>query len=236
MIETALNSYEMVASEYYDSSRHPTCANFREASAFLLKSWIPSNLKSKWICEVGVGKSLLAEILDEKGSNLDHLILLDSSPLMLNYSRSWKDRGASLVLGDAFALPVMSESLNLLVSSLGDPFNEPYYWKEVHRVLQAEGISLFTTPSYAWASSFRTPDYSKMMLAEFEISESQNVQVPSFIYPVNEQVALIERSGLSVTKVIEFPIGLLKNKHLSPKLNIERGPDASIITGYFIVK
>lgn len=230
-------TYDVIAEEYYDSTRHPTCANFREASDYLIRKWMKQfHIESGWLCEVGPGKSLLAELLDAQSASLNRLILVDSSPFMLAYSKHWATKGAHLLLGDALKLPVASESIELLVSSLGDPYNEyneRKFWNEVHRVLRPGGFSFFTTPSYEWASEFRGE--SDMMQAEFELADGRRVWVPSWIYPEDKQLKIIMDSGLLVKKVSNVPRSALKSKLISPKILIGKR-DMSVVTGYFLIK
>lgn len=229
-----MGTYEDIAREYYEPDLHPTCANFGEASGYLLSKWLKQfHTEGGWICEVGPGKSLLAEL-----TTVNRLILIDSSQTMLCYSQQWIIKGVHLLLGDALHLPIASESIELLVSSLGDPYNEPRFWKEVYRVLRPGGISFFTTPSYEWASAFRRE--SDIMWADFELSDGRRVSVPSLIYSEDVQRKLIEDSGLQVIKVDyvpnHVPLSALKSR-LSPKLLIkERGTNSSIITGYVTIK
>lgn len=231
-------TYEDLASEYYDEDRHPTCANFREGSSRLLCDWLRTHrVEQAWLGEVGPGKSVVAELLAADDVPLGRLVLIDSSPSMLAYSKGRVSRGVRLLIGDATALPLVSESVDLLVSSLGDSYNVGALWREVYRVLRPGGMSLFTTPSYDWARSFRrTENPDNMMLAEFELSDGRHVAVPSWIYPVRSQVNLIESSGLLVKDLADVAISDLKSGRLSPKLVIERGMDASVVTGYVVSK
>ena len=126
MTKVALANYGAVASEYYDSVRHPTCDNFRAASRQLLQhSLIGLTASSDWICEVGPGRSLVAELLPA----YDRLILIDSVAPMLGYSREYHSRGAHLLLGEAGSLPLRTDSCDILVASLGDPYNESQFWR-----------------------------------------------------------------------------------------------------------
>jgi len=237
MTEQILGDYEELASEYYSSTRHPTCANFRSASALVLDRWLGNiSRTSGWICEVGPGKSLLAELLTAAGESLHRLILADSSPSMLRHSSRWAQDGARLAVADAGALPVRSERVALLVASVGDPYNQPSFWAEARRVLKPRGAVVFTTPSYAWASSFRPYSNGRKMAAEFELADGRHVSVPSFIYSEEQQAELIAAQGLSVTEVYNVPISALRNQPISPKLLVERKERPDVLTGYRVVK
>jgi len=232
-----IRTYEDIAAEYYDQVRHPTCSNLREASEFLLRRWLLTLSNSQPWCEVGAGKSSLAELISERNSTLHDLLLVDSSPSMLAYSRQWGKQGANLVLGDANALPIGSNSLGLLVSSLGDPYNEPRFWKEVCRTLRSGGSMFFTTPAYDWAVAFRSQQADdRFHFAEFALSDGRHLWMRSRIYPVKEQIQLIECAGLTIKEFIEVPVNILNSTHLSAKLMVERGLSASIVTGYLVQK
>src|SRR5690606_35896916 len=89
-------SYEALASEYYDAVRHPTCANFREASRLIINSWLDTAWPdSGWVCEVGAGQSLLAELIEERELPFDRVLITDASPSMLRHSQHWQAKGAT---------------------------------------------------------------------------------------------------------------------------------------------
>ena len=74
------------------------------------------------------------------------------------------------------------------------------------------------------------------MLAEFECVNGDRVFVPSLIYPLKQQVALIESSGLKVRDIVHVQRSVLKATALSPKLLVGRGNDLKVVTGYLVVK
>ena len=236
MIDTSLAWYEDIASEYYDPVRHPTCANFREASAILLKRWLQQLPHTTgWFCEVGAGCSLLAELLAAEDSSAADVIVTDSSLAMLRYSRRWTGGKTHLLLADSMMLPIADENLHLVVSSLGDPYNVPKFWQEMHRVLRPGGAAWFTTPSHDWAVAFRHGDNSNFP-AEFELRDGERVYVPSWIYALPTQIKMIEKSGLRVKEHSRVFLPELTAKTLSPKLLTRRGPTADVVEGYLVAK
>src|SRR5262249_45759015 len=179
-MSTAVGTYDDVAEEYYDTRRHPTSSNFRELSVRLISRWLSHTRQlHDWTCDVGAGKSVLAELLAQAGVPLNKLVLLDASLAMLAHSRSWKAHGAQLLCGDATLLPFRDNTLRLMVSSLGDPFNTPRFWTETHRVLQPGGWIIFTTPSNAWAEEYRSRMNQDRQKAEFDLRNRGRVYVPS---------------------------------------------------------
>ena len=235
MDEIHFGNYEQLAAEYYDAERHPTCANFREASAKFLAEFLLANPGAR-ICEVGAGKSLVAELTEEHLSRY-HLVLINSSPTMLRYSAKWATLGVELIVGQADRIPVESDSIDILVSSLGDPYNTARFWTEVQRVLRPGGTALFSTPAYEWASAFRpagSPDL--MTSAEFELVTGAHVFVPSYIYKKTEQQAIIEEAGLIVECVRDISLADLNAERVSPKLLIGQTRGSSIVTGYVVKK
>jgi SAM-dependent methyltransferase len=237
--EFDLATYAAVASEYYDAARHPTCANFREASSLyirprLFRVFEPASL----VCEVGTGKSLVAELYEGSDLHPRQLILTDIAADMLEHSRHWAKADVTLCVSDARTLPFGDNQFELLVSSLGDPYNDRTFWSETARVLKRGGHCFFTTPAYDWATTFRSHgDVGDFTVAEFETRSGRSVRVPSLILHPHKQIEMIEQSGLCVIECVSVPIEHLKGLDLSPKLcAARRGLSEAVIDGYHIIK
>lgn len=230
-------TYEILAKEYYDSIRHPTCANFREASKSLLTKLIVNfKLENKVICDVGAGKSVVFELLRHK-ADLHNLFLLDSSTSMLAYSQQALKYGAHFTIGDASNMPFRSNTLDILISSLGDPYNMPNFWKESNRVLMKNGIMIFTTPAYEWATFFRKSYNSDSInWAEFKLKDGGLILVPSYIYSHNQQLDIFDKNGFIVKQIEHARVSDLKSRKLSPKILINPHQNIEIVTGYLLVK
>lgn len=234
---TLLNSFDVVAGEYYDPARHPTCSNFRNASDLIIGPWLRQLPEGASICEVGAGKSLVAELLVNNQRRLDQLLLTDESAAMLRYSQSFEATGAKLTVANAERLPLASGSIDCVVSSLGDPYNTSGFWMETSRVLKPGGKVFFTSPAYDWAASFRNnADTANFAEAEFELVDGRRVSLPSLIYPEGQQQKLIESTGLTVCDIQQVTLRHLQSGKLSPKLRLDRGLEAAVVTGYLVQK
>lgn len=231
-------SYDVLAEEYYDSDAHPTCYNLNRLSRTCLERWIPEHFRCLNILEVGAGDSIVAAIFHERGQRLVGLELQDVSERMLAHSRKWQELGAGTVVSDARSISRADATVSLLVSSLGDPYNVPAFWAEAARVVRPCGLVMFTMPSFQWAARFRTTHGAgSMQFAEFTLRDGRVVDVPSFIYPLAEQVRKIEAAGLMLVQFDSMGVDALSGQdHLSPKVDVF-GPDASsLIWGFMAVR
>jgi ubiquinone/menaquinone biosynthesis C-methylase UbiE len=231
-----LENYDAVAAEYYDSDRHPTCANFRAASKALLRQFIDDTAVGgdSWI-EVGTGNSVLAEIFVEKGRSVSNILLTDASPQMLSYSAQWQELGAKLLIAAADNLPLESDSVDVVVSSLGDPYNTPAFWAETYRILRTDGHIFFTTPAYEWASSYRSAHQYPSRESEFLLVSGVEVALPSIILSKERQLALLRAEGLQVVANLNFDVGQFEGQ-VSPKLLREGEARGTVVVGYHAVK
>jgi SAM-dependent methyltransferase len=237
------SAYNAVAEEYYDQVRHPTCSNFREASKLPIFEWLRQSNVEELIAntlfsEIGAGASIVGEYLSANvRTRLDNLLLVDASERMLAYSSVYKTLGAHLVVADAIALPLKTASVGYFVISLGDPFNHPLTWKEVHRCLRPGGQCLFTTPSYEWALGYRTArSKEREDFAFFELRDGHTAYLPSLVYPPERQAELFNAAGLSIIQTRDVLAKSLRSP-LSPKLafkphEVVRSP----VTAYLIQK
>lgn len=231
-----MSTYNAVAEEYYIVSRHPTCNNFRAASKTIISSWLSAIPERATICEVGAGKSIVAELLLERGISLRQLLITDQSARMLKYSAQFSKLGASVQEADAVCLPIASESVDCLISSLGDPYNVPKFWSETARVLRSDGRIIFTVPAYAWATHFRSHRAQNFNEAEFDLMDGSKAFIPSFIYADCDQRNMIQVAGLKVIATRQILVRDLEGENLSPKLGLDRGQDGEIVSGYLIRK
>jgi hypothetical protein len=207
-----LNSYSRVASEYYDAELHPTCRNFRDASRFFLRAALLNLPRKGWAVEIGAGDSLAGELGQ---TTFEKLVLLDSSEEMLSYSKKFQDF-ASLVIGNALALPFSDSSISLIVASLADPFNVCEFWNEVYRTLKVGAHCIFTSPSHEWASSFRqnsTGEHEGAAL--FQLANGEHVYLPSLVQPQDSQIEMIRQAGLRLVAKKNITADAIPKPHSS---------------------
>ena len=233
-IGTALSTYDDIAAEYYDDVRHPTCANFFELSAAFLvpriKKYAPV---ARAILEVGTGRSIVAPTVGANKLPLSHVTLLDQSPRMLEHSRNWERYGATMLVADATNTGLPPSSFELIVSSLGDPYNDANFWQEVSRLLDSGGVCLFTTPAWEWSQGFRSEPHRSV--AEFVLADGAKAHVHSNIPSVATQSEMIGDAGLRLEEVQEHDARQLSGR-LSSKLLIEGQISALPVVRGFVVK
>jgi SAM-dependent methyltransferase len=232
---TAHTTYDDIAAEYYDAVRHPTCANFLELSAAFLVPRIQKHAPTaKNILEVGAGRSLVAPIMAAKNLPLSHVTLLDQSPRMLEHSREWEPRGARLLVSDATSTGLPPASFKLIVSSLGDPYNDANFWEEVSRLLDSKGVCLFTTPAREWSERFRAG--SNRRAAEFLLANGATVSVRSDILSMASQSEIIDGVGIYLDEMQALDAAQLSGP-LSSKLLVD-GQTSSlpVVRGFAIRK
>lgn len=237
------DTYGPLAQEYYDAGCHPTCANFRQASRIVLEAWIGEIWPEEGVvCDVGAGASLLAEIVHGLGLPMARLLLTDGSPAMLKHSTEWGLRGATLAVAPAENLPVATNTVGLLVASLGDPYNSREFWREAGRVLSPGAAAVYTTPAHEWATSYRpvergegpaAPPADNFGTALFLLRDGSEHRVPSLVLSERGQSDLIEAAGLKVEQVRHVLLSEIAGPALSPKLTIT-GEETEVVTGYLV--
>lgn len=233
--ESAENNYECIADEYYDASRHPTCFNFGELSErFIAPLLLRDAHPGGQILDLGAGRSVAAAVLWAAGAPLNSLVILDSSPSMLAHSADWARRGARTVLADARETGLERASFDIIVASLGDPYNQTPFWAEVTRLLRPGGRCLFTTPTSEWSKRFRAG--SNPASAEFLTADGGKVYVPSYTLPAGEQAEMIRDSGLVVSDTRDYFQTDLRSA-ASAKIKVEDGGgQVPIVRGYAVLK
>ncbi len=216
-------TYSDVAVEYYDPVRHPTSANFREASRALMIPWLRHYATRRAsVLETGAGDSIVLEWIQTERRTVARFVASDQSLDMLRYTRQ-RSGGTNLVVCDAQRLPWADGSFDLVAASLADPYNTPLFWREAARLLRPGGHVLFTSPSFQWAKCFR----GGAQVAEFVRADGEVLRLPSKVAADDAQRILIRASGLEVVRTDFVTDTELNETTRSPKLR-----PGSIVAGY----
>jgi SAM-dependent methyltransferase len=225
--------YDLVAAEYYLKERHPTCFNFGELSSRFIVPRLSKVIRSHTeILEIGAGRTTAGSILVALKAPLSNLVLLDRSIAMLSHSNFWRSLGAKMIVADACATGLANTTFDIIVASLGDPYNSTGFWREIARLLRPRGRCLFTTPAYEWASRYRERDAQNV--AEFILSDGRKVNVPSLIPSLHEQLTIFDDCYLSVDEVVTFSLSDLHEDH-SPKLEVFGDITSKIVLRGFVI-
>ncbi|MER9484093.1 methyltransferase domain-containing protein [Mesorhizobium sp. M0494] len=232
------DSYSAVADEYYNEILHPTCNDFGYASLSLLRDYLRLRPLQGVVCEVGAGLSALLTALDGN-QQAARVVVTDNSREMLSHSQTRFAGQAEFVLSDASHLPFPGQSVDMLTASLGDPYNSPEFWHEVHRVSKLGARIFFSTPSWEWASAFRSVGKNEREGSALFITQSgKKIYLPSCILPEIEQGAMMKAAGLHVEQISHFRLSDLKSAQLptSPKLGGYLDDDDSVVTSFWVKK
>ena len=224
--------YAKIAHEYYDAELHPTCSNFSVADSLLLEAFWEHIVQARSICEVGAGRSGLLEFA---GKALGSILVTDKSGEMLEHSRNAFGENNYYVVSDAIHLPVLSASVDLVVSLLGDPYNVPDFWREASRIIRPGGRLLFTTPSWEWANAFREGNERESGdSALFILANGDEVYVPSHILSKSRQIELAESFDffLIMNHDVSHEQISLVSENLSRKIEGYLDRNVPVVTGY----
>ena len=186
-------SYDLIAEEYY-SDRHITSRNFDQASKVYFKQK-PITVSGLGL-EIGAGNGRTDEYIE---CNTQKLILSDISSKMLNYS-SYKSALARIRC-DALNLPFTDESLNYVTAFLYDPFNIPYFYNEISRVLKLDGLFIGTLPHYIWGQTLRNVLKVPGDKTIFIKNDGSEVVIDSYLMSKDEIVSNANNAGLEVLRL-----------------------------------
>jgi SAM-dependent methyltransferase len=159
-------------------------------------------------------------------------MLIDNSPAMLAYSTKWILMGVKSEVADATSIPAPDGSVDILISSLGDPYNTATFWLEVARVLRTGGTALFTTPSPEWANSFRLEN--EIDSAEFVRRDGAVLMLPSFVPSEAAQLQMFSHAGLTLRESRSLTAGDMDTQP-APKL-LSVGSEAPLLRGFTLVR
>lgn len=186
-------AYDLLAREYYERQKHPTCANFAALHAVAL-DMIGSRVRpGERYLEVGCGMGQL----DLVASPYD-VVLTDVSEGMLSLARR---RTGGLVVCrkmNAFEPDFPACTFAGVACFLADPYNHELFYRAIRNVLKTSGFLLVTVPNHVWASALRRRLNIPLEQTIFIVHGQHTLAVPSITRPVKEQLSLLSRSGYDV--------------------------------------
>jgi len=231
-----MDQYDDIAEEYYDSSRHPTCANFREISKNFLTENILYLIESAIIFDIGAGNSIVAEIKSEIKSISARVVISDKSRNMINNSRSLHAYIDAVCICDAqkdlSAMVDYFGKCDLAICNLGDPYNTKNFWLQLSRIVKDQGNVIFTTPSYEWSQSFRA-NHQNGNLVSAEFATKNGVKhVPSFIHSNKTQSKMMDRYGFQIQSIEKLALNRLSSNNISEKISSSIDKREGVVTAY----
>lgn len=210
------SGYEFIASEFTDEKR-VTTANFHDLSFEFLLSETNRQLGPKDnVLDLGTGRGYLAHKLSETYSKV---FSVDLAFQMLQFNGVLTSQ-VKMVCGSAFNLPFLSDSFNVVVSSLADPFLIEAALVEISRVLKKDGRFICSSPSEVWSAAFRDHVNNSRLSTKFLHSSGLEVEVFSFTYTNDQLVQLLLSCGF-IVEIIKTVSGKELKKHsrdISPAL------------------
>lgn len=228
--EPALTEYSLLACEYYDSKRHPTCANFRELGLEFFERKLTELIRNRavpTILETGAGRSVFVEPTLHSLLSEGKFILQDASREMLEHSDSILSNIEKSLVSDARAIPLADNSADIVISALADPYNDEEFWSEVARLLKQGGDWILSTPSHDWATNFRSGKHSRN--AEFATQSNGTVLVPSETYPPESLIESVANFG---GRILEYHARLADDVEGILSRKIDLGENLPIIDCY----
>jgi SAM-dependent methyltransferase len=179
--------WDSMAAEYDDAIAHPRTAALRAASVSAISAWAGRvNRSFSRALDVGCGtRSVFAD-----AAVAQRVTALDVSFNMLRRVAS-----DPRLCATANALPVRTRSVDVVVASLGAPFNVEAFWRESARVIRHDGVVIYTGPGFEWSLRERSP--SSAHEAQTVVAGKTRT-FETIVLPPLAQTALIELAGLDV--------------------------------------
>lgn len=143
---TALDKKKVAASFGRAAESYDDAAQLQRDIGSDLMLQLPVDIAPKVIVDLGSGTGYFSKKLQERFPDA-HIICLDLAEGMLNFSRRQRNVCADYICADAESLPLQSQSVDLIFSSLAIQWCENYslVFKELQRVLRPSGVALIAT-------------------------------------------------------------------------------------------
>ncbi len=195
------DAYDVLASEYYVSERHPTCANFGAIHDAIIDSLRPLVSGDGTYLEVGCGTGKLDRLRSGDGT-----VLTDLSGSMLQLARRRTSDGIRCERMDAFSPHFRDGSVRGAFAFLGDAYNHPVFFHRVHQMLVNGGHLVFTIPSHTWATALRSKLQIPLAETIFLHRSGKSVSAPSITRSVEDQAVLLTDVGFRLLSAETFTL------------------------------
>lgn len=188
--DTNRAGYDAVAGEF-DASRRPTTDNFHTLSRPFFAEQIRLLSVDSRCVELGPGQGWLRKEFDWPSVRYDGL---DVSPLMAHLASS-----DAITTGSARAMPWASNTFDVAIASLADPFLFPTALAEIRRVIRRSGRFVFSTIAREWSREIRPPAADDR--TSFQLSGGGTADVWSFAYNADDLPALLADADLELVRI-----------------------------------
>jgi len=179
------DGYMKIADHFTDQERITT-RNFHDISYGFFENVFRNVLLSQArVLELGPGRGWLRNTFHW---NPPHYICVDIAANMISENRP------PSIVSSVRAIPIHSESVDYIISSLADPFFYPEALSEISRILNTGGLFIFSMPAYEWAKNIREPE--RLHKTVFVLPSGEEAEVFSFALPEVQIVAMLRNYGL----------------------------------------
>ncbi|MGS2724371.1 malonyl-ACP O-methyltransferase BioC [Porticoccus sp. GXU_MW_L64] len=141
-----LNKQQVADSFSRAANSYDAAAELQRKVADRVVALIPESMAPQHTLDVGCGTGYLYSAVRQQFPQTQ-LTALDLAPGMLEYAQNYRPQADRWLCGDAEALPLPDNSVDLVVSSLSYQWCEqPRHWgAELQRVLKPGGVAVFST-------------------------------------------------------------------------------------------
>jgi len=201
--------YEAIASDFTEDKRITT-RNFHELSEkFFCEMFSEYVSTSSDVLEIGPGQGWLERTVSPKCRTY---VCIDIAEAMTKTIGNVANITTSVRCMD-----VASESFDVVVASLADPYFYPEAICEVNRILKNNGYFIFSLPASEWATALRG-EFDASNKTSFVLSAEGTVEVYSLIHPEDKLNWIMDVCEFEGVKLMTASGAELSGKEISPAI------------------
>lgn len=206
---TNREGYNKVA-KYFTEEKRITTRNFHELSIPFFENIFNNYVNDEsHILEVGPGQGWLRATVN---TNCKTYFYADISKEMSDINSSTTNK----IVTSVRCIPYPTETFDIILSSLGDPYFYPEAFCEFFRLLKSDGYLAFSLPAKQWASFLRS-DLPSQNKTKFILDTGDVAEVFSFSYSIDEIKGLLKNIGFELIFAESIKAGSLTNE-VSPAI------------------